>query len=199
MDESTESKVKNLELALDVAEKYCNVEKYLKAEDIPKLDELSMVVYLTDWYNGISLLQQQDAAARRIGKLVVMTQTHDRMKAQFKEGASKLVSWIDSQIKQLDDHTFDNTLEGIRQKIADFYAYKLNQKPPHISEHMDIESLFNDLALRLQNNKRPAFNPGAGLAPADLQAKLDALESSENKRNGAMQKELERQIRLDKV
>jgi len=69
-------KLKNLDLALDskkikqtnmnkqtsflfffstnlAAAKYCNVEKYLKAEDIAKLDELSMLVYLTDWYNGI--------------------------------------------------------------------------------------------------------------------------------------------------
>lgn len=63
-----DSKIENLTLALDTAAKYCNVEKYLQPEDIPKLDELSMIVYLSDWYYGVSLLQQQDAGARRIGK-----------------------------------------------------------------------------------------------------------------------------------
>ena len=37
---------KNLELALDIGAKYCNVPKYLTAADIPQLDEIAMVIYL---------------------------------------------------------------------------------------------------------------------------------------------------------
>jgi hypothetical protein len=48
-----------LTLALDVAAKYCNVEKYLEPSDIAKLDEVSMIVYLSDWYYGVALLQKQ--------------------------------------------------------------------------------------------------------------------------------------------
>jgi actinin alpha len=192
-----DEKVKNLNLAMDTAAKYCNVAKYLEANDIPKLDELSMVVYLSDWYYGVSLLQQQDIGARRIGKLIVMTQLHDKMRAEFKDRANKLVAWIDAKIKVLDDHTFDNTLEGIRKKLAEFYDYKANEKGDKISEFMDIESLYHDLALRLQRNKRPPFV--APVTVENLEAKLKALETSENNRSAAMQKELARQIKLDKM
>src|SRR5690606_9962813 len=67
-DLKPEDKLGNLALALDTAAKYCNVEKYLEPSDIAKLDEVSMIVYLSDWYYGIALLQQQDVGARRIGK-----------------------------------------------------------------------------------------------------------------------------------
>ena len=52
---------------MNLGAKYLNVEKYLSVEDITNLDELSMVVYLYDWYFGVSLLQKQDIAARRLG------------------------------------------------------------------------------------------------------------------------------------
>jgi len=194
-----EDKIGNLTLALDTAAKYCNVEKYLEPTDIGKLDELGMIVYLYDWYYGIALLARQDAGARRIGKLVVMTQRHDKMKAEYSQRAQTLVDWIDAKIKELDDHTFDNTLEGIKAKLSSFYEYKSSEKSSKLTEHMDIEALFNDLALRLENNKRPPFSPAAGLSPAELIAKLEALEASENKRNEAMLKELARQNRLDKL
>lgn len=196
---SAENKIENLTLALDTAAKYCNVEKYLEPTDIAKLDELGMIVYLSDWYYGIALLAQQDAGARRIGKLVVMTQTHDKMKEEYNQKSQALVTWIDATIKQLDDHSFDNTLEGIKAKLASFYDYKATQKSVKLTEHMDIEALYGDLALRLQNNKRPAYNPPAGLSLDELQGKLGELEASENKRNEAMLKELARQNRLDKV
>lgn len=194
-----EDKLGNLALALNTAAKYCNVERYLEPEDISKLDDLGMIVYLYDWYYGIALLAKQDAGARRIGKLIVMTQRHDRMKAEYTERASALVAWISAKIAELDDHSFDNTLEGIKAKLAAFYEYKASQKSTKLTEHMDIEALFNDLALRLENNKRPPFAPADGLAPADLLAKLAALEASENSRNEAMLRELARQNRLDKL
>ena len=55
-----ENKKENLELALSIAEKYCNVARYISVDDISVLDELGMVVYIYDWYYGISLLVKQD-------------------------------------------------------------------------------------------------------------------------------------------
>lgn len=194
-----EDKIGNLTKALDIAAKYCNVEKYLEAEDIGKLDELGMIVYLSDWYYGIALLSRQDAGARRIGKLVVITQTHDRMKAEYNSRSQVLVDWINAKIASLDDHTFDNTLEGIKVKLSEFYEYKASEKGTKLTEHMDIEALYNDLALRLQNNKRPVYQPPTGLSLPELATKLSDLEASENRRNEAMLKELARQNKLDKM
>jgi hypothetical protein len=194
-----EDKIGNLTLALDTAAKYCNVEKYLDPSDISKLDDIGIIVYLYDWYYGIALLAKQDAGARRIGKLVTITQRHDKMKAEYNQRSQTLVSWIDAKIAELDDHSYDNTLDGIKAKLASFYEYKSTQKSSQLTEHMDIEALFNDLALRLENNKRPPYSPPAGLAPADLIAKLAALETSENNRSEALLKQLARQNRLDKL
>lgn len=126
-----------------------------------------------------------------------MTQLHDKMRAEYNSRSKAFVSWVQAKIKSLDDHTFDNTLEGIRKKLSEFYAYKAGEKGEKISEHMDIESLFNDLALRLRRNNRPAFVPEVTLE--HLEGKLKALETSENNRSIAMQKELARQIKLDKM
>ena len=66
-----EDKIKNLTLALDVAAKYCNVEKYLEPTDIAKLDEVSMIVYLSDWYYGVALLQKQGKFEIRFRNLMI--------------------------------------------------------------------------------------------------------------------------------
>jgi len=70
----------NLDMALDLGEKYLNIEKYISAADICIMDELSIIVYLSDWFTGVILLQKQDIAARRVGKLVDLTILHDRLR-----------------------------------------------------------------------------------------------------------------------
>jgi len=50
---SKENKKANLELAMDAANKFFNLEKYLTPEDIPKLDDSAMVVYVSEYYYGI--------------------------------------------------------------------------------------------------------------------------------------------------
>ena len=42
-------KTGNIQLALDLGEKYCNVPKYIEAGDIAHMDEVGMIVYLSDW------------------------------------------------------------------------------------------------------------------------------------------------------
>lgn len=84
-----------------------------------------MIVYLSDWYYGVALLQKQDIAARRVGKLVVMTELHDKMRADYNAGALKLKNWIDAKIKELGDRTIDNTLAGAKARLDKFYDYKV--------------------------------------------------------------------------
>jgi hypothetical protein len=42
------------------------LEKYLTPEDIPKLDENSMVIYLSEYYNGIAEQRKLDLAGSKI-------------------------------------------------------------------------------------------------------------------------------------
>lgn len=190
-----ENKIANLTLALDTAAKYCNVEKYLNPEDIANLDEIGMVVYLYDWYYGVSLLQKQDVAARRIGRLADMTKLHDQMRADYTSQAAALVSWIDAKIADLNKRDIDNTMAGIRAKLDSFYAYKSKEKGERIVAGLDLNALFDNLALRLRNNNRPPFAPEQN--PEFVQAKFDALEKAESDASVFLHTELERQIKLD--
>lgn len=192
----TTTEIQNLKTVLDVAEKFCHVEKYLTAEDIAKLDEVSMIVYLTDWYSGLALLQKQDIAAKRIGKLIVMTQLHDKMRADYKAGATAFNQWVDAKIASLNDRAFEGTLAAIQARLEQFYAYKNQEKLEKLGQEMDLDSLFNDLALRLKNAQRPAFNPGNELIPSGLEKKIELLEQAEAEASAALHAELKRQLKL---
>lgn len=154
-----------------------------------------MVVYLYDWYYGVSLLQKQDVAARRIARLADMTKLHDQMRADYNAGAASLVSWVDAKIAHLDKRDIDNTMAGIRKKLDDFYAYKSKEKGDKIVASLDLNALFDNLALRLRNNLRPPFAPAQ--SPEVLHQKFEALEKSESDASLFLHTELERQIRLD--
>jgi Ca2+-binding EF-hand superfamily protein len=193
-----ENKSHNLDVALNLGEKYLGIEKYVTADEIPKLNELSMIVYLSDWYNGVSLLQKQDIAARRIGKLVALTELHDKMRTDYKAKATSLTEWLNHKIEQLNERKFDDTMKGILTLQEHFYAYKKGEKAEKIGANLDASSLFNNLAVRLHNHKRPAWNP-AGITPKDLDTKFHALEEAEIGRAQALQKEHARQVRLSKL
>jgi len=73
------------------------------------------------------------------------------------------------------------------------------RKDKKIVAHLDANTLFNNLAVRLHNHKRPAWNPESGLSPKDLEEKFNELEDVEIKRAQALQKEHARQVHLKKV
>jgi len=189
----------NLQLALDLGEKYLNIEKYISPEDLPKLNEISMIIYLTDWYYGVNLLQKQDIAARRVGKLVQITKLHDELRAQYLENGKKLKEKVDKKIEELNKCEFDDTLAGVKKMLDEFYSYKENEKSDLVVEQLNLSALFNNLALRLHNHKRPPFKPGGGLDPASMDQKFEELEKAEIERSGKLQKELSRQLHLQKL
>jgi hypothetical protein len=48
------------------------------------------------------------------------------MRAEYKEKAGVLVSWVDGKITELSKHDFDNTLEGVQALMKEFYSYKVS-------------------------------------------------------------------------
>ena len=44
--------LKNLQIAMNAAEKYFGLEQYLKPDDVCQLDEKSMLVYVSEYYTG---------------------------------------------------------------------------------------------------------------------------------------------------
>jgi Ca2+-binding EF-hand superfamily protein len=189
----------NLTQALSLAETYLNIPQYVKPGDVANLDELSMIVYLSDWYFGVTLLQKQDIAARRVGKLVDLTKLHDGMRAEYTANATAIQGWVNNKIAELDALSFDDTLAGVRSRIEAFYAYKNEQRTAQVEAQLDASALFSNLATRLHGCNRPAWSAGAGLDPADLDQKFEELERSELKHSEKLHVELARQIRLHKL
>lgn len=100
-----DDKIKNLQLAMDAAEKYFGLEKYLTPEDIFKLDENSMVVYISEYYYGIAEQMKVDLAARRIAKLIKLTEENDALKAEFNKTGQKFLDHLKKVEGVLEDRT----------------------------------------------------------------------------------------------
>jgi len=187
----------NLELVMDAALKFFNLEKYLTPEDIWKLDENSMVVYISEYYYGIYEQRKLDLEAKKIGKVIKLTKENDAMKAKYNSEAIKLKERMDKAEKLLADRTIDNTMAGAKRRIEDFYAYKSNDKNFIIGEQLNLEALYNNLAVRLSHNKRPEYVPPSGVTLKDISVSaVQHLEECEQERKVALHAELNRQIRL---
>jgi len=190
---------KNLNIAFSAAEKYFGLEKYLTCDDIKKLDDKSMVVYLSEYYYGIAQQRKVDLAARRIHKLIEFTQENDKLRADYKSIGGQLVPHFDKVEKLLNDIVSDNTMAGIKKRLAEFHDFKKQDKGTIFREFFSLETIFQNLARRLLQHKRPEFKAAAGQSVPELRTRLTSMEAKEKERNIALNKEMNRQIKLAKI
>ncbi|KAJ5066874.1 alpha-actinin [Anaeramoeba ignava] len=188
--------IKNLEIAQDAAEKYFGLEKYITPDEIRKLDENSMVVYVSEYYYGIAEQRKLDLAARRIKKLIILTKENDRLKAEYNKTANNFKATVKKVEKILEDRTIDNTMAGAKRRLEQFYEYKAKDKNSLIADQLDLESNYNNLAMRLSHHKRPEFKPEKGCSLKEVAQDMLHLEECEQERKVALHAELNRQIKL---
>jgi len=191
-----ENKIENLKLSQDVALKYFGLEKYVTPEEIQKLDENSMFVYVSEYYYGIAEQRKLDLAAKRISKVIKLTKENDAMRKEYNETAQKFKERVSRVEKVLEDRTIDNTMAGAKKRIAEFYDYKTKDKNVLLQNQLDLEALYNNLAMRLAHHKRPEFIPPSGLTLKDIAKTVLHLEECEQERKVALHAELNRQIKL---
>jgi len=190
------NKINCIATAMDAANKYFQLEKYITPEEFCKLDENGMFVYVSEYYYGIAEQRKIDMAARRIAKVIKFTITCDNMRADFNKQSAEFKERLVSVEKVLEDRTIDNTMAGAKAKIEDFYSYKHNDKNVLLGLQMNLEGIYNNLSMLLSNNKRPEFVPPEGLSLEDIAKAMEHLESVELERNIALHNELNRQLRL---
>jgi Ca2+-binding EF-hand superfamily protein len=198
-DLSPSNGIANLNIALEAAFQYFNLEKYITAEDLLKLDDSSMVVYVSEYYYGIAEQRKMDLAAKRIGKVIKLTEENDAMKVEYAAKAKNLRELLDRVEKLLEDRTIDNTMDGAKRRLAEFYEYKARDKNQIIKEQLSLEGLYNNLAMRLAHNQRPEFNPGQGVTLKDIAAAVAHIEKCEQERKIALHAELNRQTKLQQL
>ncbi|KAJ5069992.1 spectrin/filamin related cytoskeletal protein [Anaeramoeba ignava] len=188
--------IKTLQVAQDAAEKYFALEKYITPDEIRKLDENSMVVYVSEYYYGIAEQRKLDLAARRIKKLINLTKENDRLKAEYNKTAKNFKETLKKVEKILEDRTIDNTMAGAKHRLEQFYEYKANDKNTLIANQLDLESNYNNLAMRLAHHKRPEFKPEKGCSLKEVAQDMLHLEECEQERKVALHAELNRQLKL---
>lgn len=191
---SPEDSHTNFEIASNAAFEYFGLEQFISPSDIPKLDEKSMFIYVSEYYYGIAKQRKLDLAARRISKLTNKTKENRRLKALYNEKAADFKTRVADVQAMLADVVIDDTLDGAKRRIEEFYEYKVNKKSDILKLQLELEAIFNNLATRLTQMKRPAFKPDISLS--DIIDTVKDLERSEQVRSKALNDELNRQLRL---
>ena len=149
-----------IEAAFDGAEKYFEMEKFVTVDEFKRFDEVSMVVYVSDYYYGMARERKKDRAARRIEKVVKFTKDMHARKADFSVVSTRFQARIGDVQKVLGDRSIDNTMSGAVQKLEDFSEYKKNDKGALIGDQLNLESQYNVISTRL-TDKRPSGRIGA--------------------------------------
>lgn len=188
-----------LQTAFDVAEKHLDIPKLLDVGDmldVPKPDERSVITYVSLYYHVFASSQKAEQAGRRVAKVIDFAEANNAVKNDYLGRAKKLVDWINSTISHLEDRSFDNTLDGVVNKISSFKSYRTNEKPPKVSEKVEIEALLSGLNTKLALNNRPPFHPPSPLSTKDIEGLWERLDKAEHDRSLALREELRKQKKI---
>lgn len=188
-----------LQTAFDVAEKSLDIPKLLDVSDmldVPKPDERSVITYVSLYYHVFASSMKAEAAGRKVAKVLEFTEANNALKNDYLGRAQKLVDWTNGTIGALEDRQFDNTLDGIVQKVGEFKSYRSNERPPKATEKVEIEALLSGLNTKLVLNNRPPFNPPSPLSTKDIDALWLRLNKAEFDRAIALREELRRQKKI---
>eukprot|EP00005_Dracoamoeba_jomungandri_P003674 CAMPEP_0174252636 /NCGR_PEP_ID=MMETSP0439-20130205/2017_1 /TAXON_ID=0 /ORGANISM="Stereomyxa ramosa, Strain Chinc5" /LENGTH=960 /DNA_ID=CAMNT_0015333199 /DNA_START=29 /DNA_END=2908 /DNA_ORIENTATION=- len=183
-------------VAFAAAEKYFGLEQYLEPGDLAKMDEMSTVVYVSEYYYGIYEQRKLDLAAKKIGKVIQLTITNDALREKYAAAAAAFKKSKEVAVALLSDRTVDNTMAGAKKRLEDFYNYKETDNRVLIAKQFECESIFNELSMSLAHNNRPEFVPPEGLSLRDIEECMNDLEKNERERKAALHRELNRQHKL---
>lgn len=123
----------------------------------------------------------------------------DKMKLTYDKFTTILLEWIRHKIKELEDRTFPNSLEGIQSLLLQFAYYRTQEKPPKYKERSEIEALFFQINTQLKELRQPAFIPVDGRLVQDIERAWEMLERAEHSREVSLRSELRRQERLEQL
>jgi len=189
----------NLQAAMNAAEKFFDVEKFLEPSDIPKLDDKSMLVFLSEYYYGINEWFKIKLAANRFTKLVTFTRENDEARDEYNADGAKMLERLTAAEALVDGtDVIHNTMAGAKKNLADFNNYKVTEKRQIVALQMKMSGAFTQLNLRLSNNKRPAFAPDADIQPPAIAARVTTLHEKESV-EPKLYLELNRQIKLAEI
>jgi len=189
------SNEENIKKAMDAAESWLNMEQYLLPGEIAILDDKSMIIYVSEYYYGITGQAKLFQAKKRITDLIDYTRGNDGLRDQYIQKARKLRNDLDDSTRDL-NLPCDDTMAGAKDNIKKFQNFKDTKKASLNTDYLQCESILNQLSTNLAAALRPQYVPEAGCALQELRSGLDGVEAQFQEMQNKLYKELERQKRL---
>jgi len=196
------NKLTNLEriaLAMDAAEKFFGLEKYLAPDEIEILDDKSMIIYVSEYYNGLTKHGKVRTAANRIRGLIEESKVNDQLKDDYNKRAKLLRDHLESAKAQIGDGAGDGTLEGAERRMKEFYDLRDKSRGPLLQEFLSLETLYNTITMRLSDQKRPEFKCDPGCALPELRTSYNSLDRTFKELEKILLAELRRQRQIAKL
>lgn len=165
------------------------MEKFLTPAEVKKLDEKSMLVFLSEYYYGINDYFKSQLAGKRISKLIGFTRENDEARTKYAADGATMTARLSKAEGYLQNvAVVHNTMAGAKQNLADFNTYKSTEKRQIIALQLEMLGTINTLNLRLANNKRPDFQPASEIAPPTIDARIKSLQAKEEVRHCGLQR-----------
>uniref|UniRef100_A0A8C0IP47 Actinin alpha 2 n=1 Tax=Chelonoidis abingdonii TaxID=106734 RepID=A0A8C0IP47_CHEAB len=192
--------LRNINLAMEIAEKHLDIPKMLDAEDIVNTaspDERAIMTYVSCYYHAFAGAQKAETAANRICKVLAVNQENEKLMEEYERLASELLEWIRRTIPWLENKTPEKTMQAMQKKLEDFRDYRRKHKPPKVQEKCQLEINFNTLQTKLRISNRPAFMPSEGKMVSDIAGAWQRLEQAEKGYEEWLLNEIRRLERLE--
>ena len=166
----------NVELGMQVAQQAFGMDRFVSVDEFFKLDDKSMLVYLSELYACIADTAKTDRAAKCIQKVHDFVATNDALRASYLSDGQALCLLLHEAEVLLADTAITGTMEGARAKLKRFNEYKMVTKRTILSQHFQLSSTHSQLAVRLAENGRPPFVPSSSsLEFAAIDKRIRAL------------------------
>ncbi|CAF0706136.1 unnamed protein product [Brachionus calyciflorus] len=191
----------NLNNAFTQADNKLGISRLLEPEDvnvdIP--DEKSIMTYVVAFYHYFSKMKDDQVQGKRIAKVLSTAMHIEKDILLYETLTSDLLEWIQETIDLLSDRQFANSLQGVKEQLAAFNSYRINEKASKFSEKGNLEVLLFTIQSKIRAANQRPYLPREGKLISDINRAWTELEKAEHERELALREELVRQENLEQL
>jgi hypothetical protein len=127
-------------------------------------------------------MSQVEVAGKKVKNFLnFMSQIH-AMSNDYEKRVKALHAEIDDKSKNFAEAKNVDTYNEVKKSMTDFRDYRKTKRRQMVQEKDDLATLFSSLQTNLRFQKLPAYEPPAGLFPADTEKHLTHLGTVETTR-----------------